>query len=148
MMSLSAFVIPVLLDTNSNADHMVRQWVRLYHYGHIYLPALCITTCGLYAYAAWYHKVTKSVYWATYALAVVSTIAMVPFTWLIMAPTNDTLFQLDASDEAVNLASAQGLLKKWAWLHATRSLSPLVGSYLGFTNILRELGSQAQRKTK
>ncbi|KFZ03776.1 hypothetical protein V502_10671 [Pseudogymnoascus sp. VKM F-4520 (FW-2644)] len=48
MMGLSAFAIPVFLDTNVNAEQLLRQWMRLYHYGHMYMLALCIATFGLY----------------------------------------------------------------------------------------------------
>lgn len=142
MASLSAFVIPVLLDTNVAADHMLRQWVRLYHYGHIYMPALCVATCGIYVYAALgKRRAAAGSDWSRcYALAAVSTIAMVPFTWLVMAPTNNTLFRLESLGSAVtDLALVRILLVRWAWLHAMRSLSPLLGAYLGFTGLVQEL---------
>lgn len=138
MISLSVFAVPVFLDTNENAGHMVRQWVRLYHYGHIYLPALCVATCGLYGFAAMTKWATGQKQWARYALAAVSTFAMVPFTWLVMTPTNDTLFGFDASGAAEDLGYGRGLVVKWAWLHVTRSLFPLIGAFIGFKTILQE----------
>lgn len=134
MISLSAFAVPVFLDTNGSAGHMVRQWVRLYHYGHIYLPALCIATCGLYGYAATANRAAGKERWPRYVLAAVSTFAMVPFTWLVMTPTNDTLFGLEASgsEEDLGLGHVRGLVVKWAWLHVTRSLFPLIGAIIGF----------------
>ena len=143
MMSLSAFVVPVFLDTNNNADQVLRQWARLYHYGHIYLPALCIATCGLYGYAAMSKRAANCQQWYWYALAAVSTIAMVPFTWLIMVPTNDMLFRLEASGLATELSLVRGLVVKWAWLHITRSLCPLLGAFLGFASLLQELRAQS-----
>ncbi|KAK3291288.1 uncharacterized protein B0H64DRAFT_378039 [Chaetomium fimeti] len=138
MISLSAFAVPVFLDTNRSADHTVRQWVRLYHYGHIYLPALCVATCGLYGYAAVTKRAGGKKEWTRYVLAAVSTFAMVPFTWLIMTPTNDTLFGLEASGSAQDLDHVRGLVVKWAWLHVTRSLFPLVGAFIGFKTLLHE----------
>lgn len=29
---------------------------------------------------------------------------------------------------------------RWSWLHATRSLFPLVGAVVGFTGLLQDLG--------
>lgn len=137
MMSLSAFVIPVLFDTNASPEHIVRQWVRLYHYGHIYLPALCIATCGIYGISA--RQCARSGRkWRAYGYAALSTISMVPFTWVIMTPTNTTLFELDNSNSATDLAYVKGLLVKWAWMHVTRSLSPLLGAYLGFAYLIQE----------
>lgn len=141
MMSLSAFVIPVFLDTDQDAEHMVRQWARLYHYGHIYLPALCVSTTGLYAYASLSKRVADNKQWSRYALAATSTIAMVPFTWLVMTPTNNTLFRLDASELVMELSLVRGLVVRWAWLHVTRSLFPLVGAILGFMTLHQELRS-------
>lgn len=138
-MSLSAFVIPVLLDTNEDAYQIVRQWSRLYHYGHIYLPALCILTCGLYGYAGVTRRAEKRSTWSRYAMAAVSTIAMVPFTWVVMTPTNNTLFQLEAAKEASDLGFVRGLVVKWAWLHVTRSFTPLVGAILGFSGLRQDL---------
>ena len=168
-MSLSAFVVPVLLDTDRDADHMLRQWARLYYYGHIYLPTLCVATCGLYGYTALSKRVAKSKQWSRYLQAAASTIAMVPFTWIFMAPTNIHLFKLVALDSFSDLGLVRGLVVKWAvsniswrrassilsgpvskqrthadpstaqWLHAARSFSPLVGAFLGFTTLLQEL---------
>lgn len=144
-MSLSAFVVPVLLDTNPDADHIVRQWSRLYHYGHIYLPALCVSTCGVYLYGAFNKRTAKSPQWSRYAAAAVATITMVPFTWLVMVPTNNTLFGLEESGSGSGSGSradrgfVRELVIKWAWMHVARSLTPLVGAFLGFTGLLREL---------
>lgn len=136
-MSLSVFVIPVLLGTNSDAGHTVCQWALLYHYGRQYMPALCLATCGLYGAAILARHKAK---WQ-YALAIMSTIAMVPFTWVAMAPTNNTLFGLDKASRSgavVDPSLVRGLVVKWAWLHVARSLFPLLGVLLGFTGLLRE----------
>lgn len=138
-MGLSAFTIPVFLDTNVDAGQILQQWMRLYYYGHTYMPALCIATCGLYGYAALSRRVSSHKQWYRYALAAVLTISMVPFTWLVMVSTNDTLFLLGASDSGTELNLARALVVKWAWLHVMRSLSPLFGAILGFVSILHEL---------
>lgn len=139
MMSLSAFVVPVFLDTNHDPGHMLRQWARLYHYGHIYLPTLSVSTCGLYGYLALTKRVANRKQWTRYTLAAVSTISMVPMTWCFMAPTNDILFRLEASTSAADLSVVRGLVVKWAWLHVVRSLFPFVGAILGFTALLQEI---------
>lgn len=142
-MGLSGFAIPVFLDTMHNSGQLLTSWARLYHYGHIYMPALCVATVGLYSYTALAKRAAGRKEWTQYALAAVTTIAMVPFTWIVMVPTNDSLFALrDSEVEAtgsVDMGSLRGLIVKWAWMHVTRSLFPLVGAYLGFTNVLGEL---------
>lgn len=143
MVCLSGVVIPVFLDTDTDSAHLLRQWVRVYHYGHIYMPALCVGTFGLYQYTA-LHNYRNNGNWLLYAVAGATTIAMVPFTWVFMAPTNNVLFGLDKSateSMAVEtLVSVQDIVVKWSWLHLLRSLFPLVGVLLGFRGILWELG--------
>ncbi|KAF3763202.1 DUF1772-domain-containing protein [Cryphonectria parasitica EP155] len=139
-MALSAFAIPVFLETNDDPQHLLDQWARLYHYGHIYMPAICVATCGLYGYAAASKRTMHNPHWHRYAQAAVLTISMVPFTWLVISPTNDTLFGLRAGGVSVESSGViQALIVKWAWLHITRSFSPLFGAVLGFTTLLREI---------
>ncbi len=147
MASLSMIAIPVFLDTNNNsaaATQLVRQWVRTYHYGHIILPGICIGACGLYGYAAFNARAVtvkskpRSGYW--YAMAAFATIAMVPFTWVIMTPTNNALFGMEFLQGA-NLSVVRALVVRWAWLHAARSLFPLLGVILGFRGLFEELRS-------
>lgn len=144
MASLSAICTPVLLDTNpSTPTQLLHQWARLYHYGHIYMPALAVATTGLYAYAALLLPRPRGKCNLAYAVAGAVTIAMVPFTWVVMAPTNNVLFGLlEEADgaAAVGLPELRPLLVKWAWLHVTRSLFPLSGALLGLLNVGKELG--------
>jgi len=73
-------------------------------------------------------------------MAIASTMAMVSFTWLVMAPTNETLFRLEeatGSGSMVEPGLVSGLAVRWAWLHVARSLFPLVGAIVGFTGLLQ-----------
>jgi hypothetical protein len=145
MLCLSAIAVPVFLDTDTDSGHLVRQWARTYHYGHIILPAVCIATCGLYAYIGLNKRAAGRKDWRTWAAAGVATIAMVPFTWVIMTPTNNTLFRLEAasvlaSEPPADLGAVRELVVRWSRLHATRSLFPLVGAVVGFRGLLHDLG--------
>lgn len=144
MMSLSTIVIPVFLDTDTESTRLVRQWARLYHYGHLYMPAVSVAVTGLYGYAALRKRASNRKQWLIYAAAGATTITMVPFTWLMMVPTNNTLFRLEAlasaTASAVDLSTVQELVVRWAWLHVVRSVFPLVGAILGLVGVLRELG--------
>ena len=143
-MSLSAIGIPVFLDTDTNSTHLLRQWARLYHYGHIYMPSISVAATGLFAYGALRKRASNRKQWLIYAAAGATTITMVPFTWVMMDPTNNTLFRLEAlasaTASAVDLSAAQELVVKWAWLHVVRSVFPMVGAILGLVGILQELG--------
>ena len=145
-MSLSVIAIPVFLDTNTDSTHLVRQWARLYHYGHFYMPAVSVATTGLYEYVGLRNRASHRKQWLIYTAAGAITITMVPFTWLMMGPTNDRLFRLlavasaSASASAVDLGVLQGLVVRWAWLHIVRSVFPMVGAILGLVGVLQELG--------
>jgi hypothetical protein len=67
--------------------------------------------------------------------AAVLTFSMVPFTWIAMTSTNDAMFTL-AREDAVGWDVAQGLVVRWAYLHAFRSLFPLFGATCGFRGLL------------
>ena len=146
-MSLSTIAIPVFLDTDTESAHLIRHWARLYRYGGLYMPGLSVAATGLYGYAALRKRASnRKKQWSTYAAAGAATIAMVPFTLLVMAPTNNTLLRLEAltstepAPMVVGLSTVQGLVVRWAWLHAVRSVFPLVGAILGLVGVLQELG--------
>ena len=65
--------------------------------------------------------------------------SIVPFTWLVMLPTNSVLFGLNAlPGGAEDLDQVLGLLAKWKFLHILRSLLPLTGAILGLSGTLQE----------
>ncbi|KAM0794048.1 hypothetical protein BDR22DRAFT_883676 [Usnea florida] len=142
MMGLSLMTVPVLLDTNTQPTHMVQQWVRLYHYGHLLSPALAIATCLIYAHAAT-RKRASGRQWTLSAAAGAVTVGMIPFTWIVMVPTNNALFGLNEGGgvrvAGVGLGEVQELVGRWGRLHLVRSLFPLVGAVLGFNGLLGEL---------
>ncbi|RAL12376.1 anthrone oxygenase tpcL [Aspergillus homomorphus CBS 101889] len=139
MMGLSLITVPVLLETATQPSYLLQHFVRLYDVGHKMMPGLAVTTCFFYGIAAAGQRAS-----ARSALpqlvAGLTTIAIVPFTWLVMTPTNDALFQLQADAGAARLGEVRQLLVRWGWLHAMRSCFPLMGAVLGLRYLLRELG--------
>lgn len=140
-MSLSLVAIPVFLDTTTSPVQIFREWERMYHYGHQVLPALSITTALLYSYTAWQRK-ARGRQWAQYLLAAGVTVAMIPFTLMVMVPTNDKLFALElasrtATTEFSSLDEARGLVIGWSRMHVIRAFSPLIGAAIGLTATLR-----------
>lgn len=141
-MSLSLMTIPLFLDTNTQTAHMLHQWVRLYHYGHLLLPSMSVATLLLYAYVA-LNKRASSAPWRSYAMAGAVTVGMIPFTLLVMVPTNNTLFQLDdgikITAAVTSLDYVRELVTRWGRMHFVRSLFPLLGATLGFNALLKDL---------
>ncbi|KAL4780402.1 hypothetical protein BJX76DRAFT_351027 [Aspergillus varians] len=123
MMNLSILDVPVLLDTSTSASGMVTQWCRIYYYGHKLYPTLCISTCLLYGHSGLGYQASGDP-WRVYAIAGATTLAMVPFTWIFMQPTNNTLFRaqkLSKDGQELAIHEARRLLIKWGWLHLARS---------------------------
>jgi hypothetical protein len=142
MMSLSLMTIPVFLDTNTQPAQMLHQWVRLYHYGHLLLPSMSVATLSLYLYVALNNRASGAL-WASYATAGAVTVAIIPFTLIVMVPTNNTLFELE---DLVNISAAvpsldyvRELVTKWGRMHLVRSLFPLLGATLGFNALYEDV---------
>jgi hypothetical protein len=140
MMSLSLMAVPVLLDTTANSPQLFHQWARMYHYGHQVLPGMAIGTFLLYCYACIRRrKADKPKPWRLLALAGLFTVSIIPFTLLVMKPTNDELFRLEkvtstvrtGGHSEVGVTEAKGLVIKWALMHFTRSCFPLMGAISG-----------------
>jgi hypothetical protein len=105
------------------------------------MPSLAVATFLLYGYTSLQLRASSKP-WLRYLVAGVATLTMVPFTWMVMMPTNNRLFYLEAHmrerDVAVELGLVQKLLTRWAWLHVVRSLFPLVGAVMGGYHVLNE----------
>lgn len=133
-MSLSLMAIPVLLDTTTHAPQLFHQWVRMYHYGHQVLPTLAVGTFLLYIYSSAKERSARRT-WGVFVLAGLTTLSMLPFTWLFMVPTNNELFRLEAMSKVESsvkgIVEAKELVVKWSWLHLIRSLLPLTGAVIG-----------------
>lgn len=141
MTGLTVIAVPVLLDTNTQADSLIQQWYRLYEQGHLVAPALSVATATLYLSAAG-SRFVASKKWRTYTAAGILTTIMIPFTLTVMAPTNNELFLLERNRETVAMATldhVRYLVTTWGRLHLVRSLFPMIGSALGMMGLLREV---------
>ncbi|KAI0127019.1 hypothetical protein BJ170DRAFT_630758 [Xylariales sp. AK1849] len=134
MASIALVAVPVFLDTTTDGPLLTTQWARMYHYGHQVMPSMSVGTCLLYGYMTAKKRSAKRP-WGTLAAAGATTVIMVPFTWFIMAPTNNQLFRLNALSKtdpsAVGLGEVKDLVVKWWWLHLARTIFPLVGAIIG-----------------
>jgi hypothetical protein len=143
MMSLAVMAIPVFLDTATGSPQLFHQWARMYHYGHQVLPGMAIGTFLLYTYAGFRkRRAGKINLWRVLMLAGLVTVSIIPFTLLIMKPTNDELFRLESVTRVpqtgentgvgvMDIKEARGLVVNWALMHFTRSTFPLIGAIIG-----------------
>ena len=145
MLSITLLTIPVILDaTPSTAPQLLLdRWFNLYHYGHRVMPGLAVATCLLYV-----HAVRSAVrpHWRMLAGAGAATFAILPFTWFVMGPTNNALFQAQAASEGGDAVmpwdDAFRLVTRWTWLHTTRSMMPLIGAGMGMWGTVLEIGTR------
>lgn len=132
-MNLSLLTIPVLMETTQQTSQLLHQWSRVYYSGHRKGPAISIATGLIYSFAAW-GKFAAGSPWRVFALAGLTTVSMVPYTWIFMLRTNNALFRAEAqtkSGQEQGLGEALSLLKTWNRLNAVRALFPLAGAILG-----------------
>lgn len=135
MVSMSGITIPVMLDTASSPAQVLKQWARLYHLGHIAAPSLAVVTAALYAYGAM-GRHCQRLPWQQLAAAGAATLAIVPFTFLTMLPTNNKLAALNAQDgKGEDLEGVKKLVAKWSRLHYMRCLFPIAGAIIGFAAV-------------
>lgn len=102
---------------------------------------MCITTAALYTYGV-YGKHAAGDPWRIFAASAVTTLSMIPFTWIFMLATNDALFRAQTQNkdgQSPSLVEVQRLVNTWSWLNAVRSLFPLTGAILGLLGTLKVL---------
>ena len=150
MTSLSLVAVPVLLDTATSSPQLLRQWSRMYHYGHLIMPSLAGGTLLLHACTALQQRALGKP-WVVFACAGGLTIAIAPFTWTVMETTNAELFsRLErvggssskgsaAASSDDDLKEVKGLVKRWSWLHLTRSMLPFAGTVLAVFGTFAEM---------
>ncbi|KAI0175057.1 hypothetical protein BJ166DRAFT_513551 [Pestalotiopsis sp. NC0098] len=134
MMSISMVGVPALRDTGTQAATILHQWRRIYHYGHSIMPVLALSTCALYGCAALQRRSKRQKSWALLGLAGIATVCIIPFTLIIMAPVNETLFELENSIAAnpgvISTEDAKSILSRWNSFHVVRSCIPLIGTFI------------------
>nr|KMM70085.1 hypothetical protein CPAG_06398 [Coccidioides posadasii RMSCC 3488] len=133
-------------------SHIASQWYHAYGIGKSIVPLASLITASVYSYLSYHFRqgtltrqgnVVAANY---YLLAALFTIAPVPFTLLIMKPTNNKLIAKAKSAETEGLvaqkekdvqgelrasrdeAEVQSWLKTWSRLNVVRGLFPLVGT--------------------
>lgn len=113
----------------------------MYHYGHLIMPSIAVTTMLLHAAtSAQLYATGQS--WRVFVCAGLATIAIAPFTWTVMEGTNSELFRLlkqeeDKKADAVDILEVKRLVKRWSLLHFARSMLPLVGTLLAVAGTFR-----------
>ena len=110
-----------------------QQWGKLYILGKTITPPIALLSVGSYLWA-WAH--TGQV---AYAVAGALTIAIVPWTLIVMRKTNAAIAayarprETNDDNDRVN---AERLLHRWTMMNFARALFPLVGGVVGLAAAL------------
>jgi hypothetical protein len=101
-------------------------------------PPIAVVTAVSFSYLAWTLRSLPGNKARLYGAAAVMTIGIVPWTLLMMNPTNQKL--LAKADNAAAVEGdeneVQDLLKRWTTLNGIRSLLPLLGSVTAVVAVL------------
>ncbi|TPX17147.1 uncharacterized protein E0L32_003265 [Thyridium curvatum] len=133
---LSLMAVPGMAAGLVPAQELARQWEAMFNIGKNLGPGMALFTLLPYSYAA-YQRSAGNRDWRSYAVACGLTLAIVPYTLILMRPTNNQLLAAAAGatrslgDEAV-----KDLLGKWKLLNLARSFLPLFGSLIGLSALL------------
>jgi hypothetical protein len=133
MLNISILDVPVLLASAQDGFQLVNHWSNLYDVGSRLYPAISISIGVAYGFAALFGSAPNQKR-VVFVVAAALTLAMAPFTWVFMTPTNDALFRtaaLGLAGVTTPMDDIQVLVVKWRWLHFVRSLFPLAGAMLG-----------------
>ncbi|KAI1324427.1 DUF1772-domain-containing protein [Xylariaceae sp. FL0255] len=134
MMNIAILDVPVMLSVNKNSTALLSHWATLYEYGARLYPSISVTVGLLYLLAIISNgRLGRPL--GVYLAAVATTLSMIPFTLIVMMPTNDKLMgarNLAVEDNVVvSLGEVDGLIGRWQMLHLLRCLFPLAGSLIG-----------------
>ncbi|KAI8944905.1 hypothetical protein F4801DRAFT_570146 [Xylaria longipes] len=143
MMNIAILDVPVLLEvSHARSSDVLNHWGKLYEYGARLYPSISVTVGLLYLYAILSSsKLSSRRSWIVFLVAAGTTLAMIPWTLLVMMPTNDTLMRArdlageSKGAEVMLWEEVEGLVVHWQRLHFLRSLFPLVGSVIGVMGI-------------
>ncbi|KAH0255972.1 DUF1772-domain-containing protein, partial [Aureobasidium melanogenum] len=141
--ALSLISIPAVANIKNDSSlsnaHAVRIWQQNYQRGATQNPPIALGASASLGYLAWSLRNLRTATVvglrpsALFAIAAVSTIAIVPFTIVLMRPTNNELLGLAAraqKDETsvAETKDVEGLLERWTALNRVRGVLPMVGA--------------------
>jgi hypothetical protein len=118
----------------SNVSHLNRQWQEVYSRGHQVGPGLAIGAGLAHASAAYLTEVTATRWF--FGAAAASSIAIVPYTLVVMLATNDELHQRASSSKDADVLKTLGLLAKWVDMSKMRANIALLSACFGAVGVL------------
>lgn len=133
---LSILAIPGLLapTTPLPAQALAQQWASIYNNGKVLGPQTAVLSLLGYGYLL-YTSRNDTTRWRKFAGAAALSIAIVPFTVLVMDGTNQALLRV-ASEGGVGEEMVRVLLVRWKGFNLVRALLPFAGAVIGLWGLV------------
>lgn len=102
------------------------------------MPPVAVTVGLSYAYVA-YESRSRGGYWTGFLSAAGFVVAIIPFTLLVMTPTNAALVACAKGASTLTVTQQSELVSKWGLLNLARSSLPLAGAITGLVTLLSNI---------
>lgn len=133
-------IVPALIrsgtESNASPNLLAKQWRIIYENGKTQNPPIAAVVASAFFYLSWSAREGGPLYKRAaynrsglFAAAGGLVLAIVPFTILTMASTNNLLISKAKSVSESSVVDLIGLLKKWAALNLGRGVLPLLGCF-------------------
>lgn len=134
---LSFYAIPAVIRTRSQANKAA-QLAALWHFGHKSLPLTYIITGLIHLWLSWSKSSGNA---GLEAVAGGLTLAIVPFSIIIMGGVDDRMLKIKGKDDESVVRELggthvlDGIAWKWAQLNAVRASMALIGAVISFSGM-------------
>ncbi|ROW07772.1 hypothetical protein VMCG_03389 [Cytospora schulzeri] len=134
---LSILAVPGLLSTTSPVPSqlLAQQWAGIYNRGKVLGPQTAVISLLGYGYLL-YDRSRQNRSWGNILGAMGLAVGIVPYTLIVMAPTNQALMNVAKGVSSLGSEAVEELLVKWKWLNLIRSMFPLAGALLGLYGLV------------
>lgn len=142
---LSLLAVPGLLSAPDSAQALAQQWEGIFNRGMVLCPLTAVLSALGYGYLARAAAAAAGGGQRSsgrFVGAAALTFAIMPFTVLVMNPTNQALQRAAAArggeSQVGEVQAVRERLRRWSTLNLVRSLLPLASAVLGFWTLVEE----------
>lgn len=136
---LSLLAIPGLLSPPSpglGAQALAQQWDVVFRRGRVLCPLTAVLAALGYGHLAWRSSPRAAGGTRSLVGAAALSLAIVPFTLLVIGPTNKALQRAAAGEGPLGEGAVRELVRRWSTLNLVRSLLPLSSAVLGLWTLV------------
>ncbi|RKF80235.1 putative duf1772 family protein [Golovinomyces cichoracearum] len=128
------YVIPAI--RKSPTPLLLSQWSDTYRRGALTIPPTTILTSSALAYVSYHFRSTSEC--KMWGLASAMAIAIVPFTFIVVFPTNKILEGWHKNDgQGIDRKEVDAKVIEWTYKHSARSCMSLAGGMLALLAMVR-----------